>query len=175
MEAKHPSLSSNGIGSGSDLRPFYKLLGKSAINKNWTADHQGALRSVVANRQWLQLRCYQAGLSDSKECQLCGWDAGLIREIRDENSENAATNDLNCRGIPLGTLMHRNLNCSRHAAPRSNLAPEVMVARALEAEANGTGEDIALDRGILQALAHLVPPPVAAASFRWDVELADGI
>ena len=38
---------------------------------DWGPEHKGALKSLVAGRQWTQQRLHSAGLVDSDLCQLC--------------------------------------------------------------------------------------------------------
>ena len=70
VEAKLPYLEQGDGGHGPFIEPIYKLL-RARGTAEWTAKQQGALRSAMANRQWCQLRLFNAGRVQSKNCRLC--------------------------------------------------------------------------------------------------------
>ena len=70
VEEKIPALHSGQGGHGAHLHPIFRLL-QSRPSVNWGPQEQGALRSVVANRQWPQARLYSAGKVASRNCRLC--------------------------------------------------------------------------------------------------------
>ena len=53
----HPSLQQ----SGGDLDPILKLLNSKRSDDGWNSRLRASLGSVVANRQYPQARCFQAG------------------------------------------------------------------------------------------------------------------
>ena len=70
VEAKFPHLAQEGGGHGPFIEPIFKLL-SAKPSASWGASHQGALRSVLANRQWTQTRLHRAGLASTRNCRLC--------------------------------------------------------------------------------------------------------
>ncbi len=69
VEAKVPSLDSGGAGFGPHIAPLYDLMKKQT--HQWSFKEIGALKSVVTNRQWPQVRLCRAGMAQSKNCRLC--------------------------------------------------------------------------------------------------------
>ena len=65
MEA-HPSLH-----EGCNFEPIYKLLNSKKNDSEWNATLMGMLRSIVANRQFPQSRCYQAAWVQHPKCIFC--------------------------------------------------------------------------------------------------------
>ena len=62
----HPSLH-----EGCNFEPIFKLLGSRRKDSEWNATLRGMLKSVVANRQFPQSRCYQAGWVQHSKCICC--------------------------------------------------------------------------------------------------------
>ena len=62
----HPSLH-----KGCNFEPIFKLLGSKRNDGEWNAMLRGMLKSVVANRQFPQSRCYQAGWVQHPKCIFC--------------------------------------------------------------------------------------------------------
>ena len=57
MVAAHPALPAD----GANFEPALKLINPKRNDSEWNPALRGALKSVVANRQHTQLRCFQAG------------------------------------------------------------------------------------------------------------------
>lgn len=67
LAAAHPTLSDD----GANFDPIYKLLNAKTNNEHWNPMLAGALQSVLANRQYTQLRCFQAGWARHPKCLSC--------------------------------------------------------------------------------------------------------
>ncbi len=65
LEQKYPQLVQGDGGHGPFVEPLFRLL-DAKHSKEWTVEHKGALRSVLADRQWTQLRLHSAGKVQSK-------------------------------------------------------------------------------------------------------------
>ena len=100
VEHAHPTLNSAGAGLGPAWRPIVGAL-KAKDTTDRGPAQKGALRSLVANRQWPQQRLHAAGLADSSLCKLCIDMSG---------------------GAQPGTLLHRH-RCPALAVFRSQYMP----------------------------------------------------
>ena len=87
VESAHHGMNPRVSGSGPAWSPIKKAL-KSKDSESWQAKHKGALKSLMANRQWPQQRLYGAGLAEDNHCRLCRGMTG---------------------GDQPGTLMHRHV------------------------------------------------------------------
>ena len=67
MAAAHPALPAD----GANFEPLLKLINSKRNNLGWNPALRGALKSVVANRQYTQLRCYQVGWVKHPKCIFC--------------------------------------------------------------------------------------------------------
>ena len=67
IAAAHPSLPKQGANVG----PVYKLLNSKRCDDEWNPRFIGALKSVLANRQYTQQRCMAAGWVDHGRCLFC--------------------------------------------------------------------------------------------------------
>ena len=70
IEDKFPALQSGGLGLGAAWRPIAAAL-RVKDSEDWGPEQKGALRSLLAGRQWTQQRLHRAGLVDSCVCRLC--------------------------------------------------------------------------------------------------------
>jgi len=70
IEHKFPALDSQGMGLGAAWRPVISAL-RMRDSTEWGPQHKGALRSLLAGRQWPQQRLHSAMLVESSDCQLC--------------------------------------------------------------------------------------------------------
>ena len=62
----HPSLH-----KGCNFEPIFKLIGSKRNDEGWNPFLRGMLKSVVANRQFPQSRCHQAGWVQHPKCIFC--------------------------------------------------------------------------------------------------------
>ena len=67
MAELHPSLKQ----SGCSFDPILKLLGSSRSDDGWNNKLRASLGSVIANRQYPQTRCFQAGWVSHPKCIFC--------------------------------------------------------------------------------------------------------
>ena len=67
IEDKLPALDSRGMGVGAAWRPVLSAL-RMKDSSDWGPKHKGALRSLLAGRQWTQQRLHSAKLLHSSEC-----------------------------------------------------------------------------------------------------------
>ena len=70
IEQKFPALDSQGMGLGACWRPVLAVL-RMKDSSDWGPQHKGAIKSLLAGRQWPQQRLHAAKLVDSSHCQLC--------------------------------------------------------------------------------------------------------
>ena len=84
---------------------FVSLMNSRAAEDDWGPKQQGALRSVVANRQWPRSRLFRIGRAAYPNCQLC-----VALEDR--------------RPKWRGTLTHRHWTCPVTKPHRDSLVPE---------------------------------------------------
>ena len=70
IEEKIPALDSGGLGLGAAWRPISVAL-RARDSKELCPEQKGALRSLLAGRQWIQQRLHGAGLVESNVCKLC--------------------------------------------------------------------------------------------------------
>ena len=96
VEEKIPALRSGTGGHGAHIHPIFGLL-QARPSANWGPQEQGALRSVISNRQWPQARLYSAGKVASRNCRLC---------VELGHCSEADTDQKHC-----GTLLHRAWTC----------------------------------------------------------------
>ena len=64
---KHASLPP----AGANFDPLHKLMNSKKKNAEWGPAYIGELKSVVANRQFPQLRCFSAGWTQHGRCIFC--------------------------------------------------------------------------------------------------------
>ena len=101
VEAVHSAALGKCRGNGPLWRPILGALnGKDS--KNWGPKEKGALRSLVANRQWPQQRLHAAGMVSDSTCKLC--------------------RDMPNGSVP-GTLLHRHV-CPALRKFREEFLPE---------------------------------------------------
>ena len=67
IAAAHPSLSA----CGANIGPIFKLLSSRQNDEDWGPLFAGSLKSVLAGRQFPQIRCFQAGWSSHSRCIFC--------------------------------------------------------------------------------------------------------
>ena len=67
MVVAHPALPAD----GANFDPIYKLLRSKSRGVDWNPVLIGALKSITANRQYPQHRCYQAGWVVQFRCLFC--------------------------------------------------------------------------------------------------------
>ena len=101
------------------MAPIRKLLTVAARTKHWTAAHQGALWSAVANTQWPQVRLFSANKVELPDCQLCA-AAGIVHDGANPNALLAEP--------PRGTLWHRLTACRPTVLGLAATAPAVISA-----------------------------------------------
>ena len=77
VENKFPALGSEGAGRGAAWRPIQSALAQKDTDE-WGPKHKGALRSLIAGRQWPEQRLHSAGLVESNLCQLCFTEPGTL-------------------------------------------------------------------------------------------------
>ena len=63
-------LDSHGPGRGALWQPVLSVLACKE-SPGWGAKEKAALRSLLADRQWPQVRVHKAGYSETSTCQLC--------------------------------------------------------------------------------------------------------
>jgi len=140
-------------------RPLARLLDPAVKIKGWNAQLRGALRSAVTNRQWPQQRKFKAGLVDDPSCRLC-------------------VAVLGCRpgepGTPIGSLAHRCAECFCLKGLRQTAAPPDVIRHERDPGASPV-KTAWITRALQPTLAYSVPPPAAAASFRWMVPPVGGL
>ena len=102
-------------------RPLIRLLDPAIKVPGWTSELRGALRSAVANRQWPQLRKFQAGLVSNPHCQLC-LAVGAARCSEMTHASYCSGWD-GADNPPAGSLVHRVIQCPCLHSQRSSLAP----------------------------------------------------
>jgi len=140
-------------------RPLARMLDPSVRITGWSAELRGALRSAVTNRQWPQVRKHGAGLVDDAACCLCrGQGYSLIRSGE----------------VPVGSLLHRSLECQCHTDLRRCYAPEDVTACNGDAQ-NGSSRYLWLTRALQSTNAYQVPPPSKEASFLWVARPEGGL
>jgi len=161
LASREPSLASpvGGPSFGPCWRPIVRLLDPAVKVKGWSAQHRGALRSAVTNRQWPQQRKYRAGLVADPACRLC-------LALAAGSSAHAEA--------PAGTAIHRSVFCPCHRDSRGRLAPGDVTACSID-PARAEGRTTWLTRALQPSLAFKIPPPAPEASFRWIVQPADGL
>ena len=82
----------------------------------------------------------------------------------------AATPEM-IQAAPVGTLKHRNYLCPALEPERIKHAPPGMRYKArLNAHS-----DLAMERALMPAISHIVPPPSKAATFQWALEPPGGV
>ena len=196
IEGAHHSLSSAGAGRGAVMEPIWKLLRSQDNTAAWSPGMRGALRSAIANRQWPQARCFQAGFASHPKCLFCVHgaindtvrDASLKPALQMDSSALAASEarqpaarpvvepflPTQCQidGAPAGTSFHWIWKCPRLEMSRRQYAPEGMRLRACAEELAG---DVAFERALFPSLDALVPPPSAVDSFTWVVYPEGGL
>ena len=109
IERRIPALASGTPGRGAYMQPLWRLM-RAAPDEDWGAREKGALRSVVANRQWPQSRLCQAGLVTCSNCRLCV-HFGFCGEHGDDPKFK-------------GTLLHRTWLCPATRVQRERLVPQ---------------------------------------------------
>ena len=182
IEGAHPSLSSAGAGRGAVMEPIWKLLNSRESTPAWNEHLRGALRSVIANRQWPQVRCFKAGFANHAKCLCCvhgvsvdsAGEAMPAAGPRPDPSQGdlAAPSQEQIDEAPVGTLFHRIWRCPRLASLRLRYAPCRMTNRAGSQEWDG---DVAFERALFPSLDATVPPPAAEHSFVWVVYPEGGV
>ena len=132
LEQTVPALKTEPGGVGAHFHPIFKLL-NARPSEQWGPKEQGALRSVVANRQWPQVRLHQAGKATSRNCRLC-----VAMGLCAEDGRNP---------LYWGTLLHRMWTCPATAEHRKNMVPAWLlddVRRAIRADGTMTSAHLAL-------------------------------
>ncbi len=71
VEVLHPSLHSVGRGLGASFGPLKKVLTSRRQTECDNSATRAALKSLLANRQWAQARCYAAGWVAHDRCVFC--------------------------------------------------------------------------------------------------------
>lgn len=66
-----PQLRLNGMTEAAVMQPIWGLLGSKRNDDQWNSRHRAYLQSVIANRQWPQVRLKAAGLALHDRCMLC--------------------------------------------------------------------------------------------------------
>ena len=64
---------------------------------------------------------------------------------------------------PNGTLAHRNYHCPSLKCERASFAPNKMT----HAATHYSDGNVAVERGLMKTINHIVKPPAAEASFFW--------
>ena len=67
MAQARPSLH----GTGCNFDPIFKLLAYKQNDAEWNPKLRAMLKSVIANRQFPQARCHQAGWVEHSKCIFC--------------------------------------------------------------------------------------------------------
>ena len=158
FEVRHPHLKQAGGGHGPFIEPLFRLL-QPKDRSNWTAVHRGAFRSALLNRQWPQVRLFQAGKAQSSTCQLCV-AAGLCADgSRDPKY--------------IGTLLHRILSCEVTADFRREHAPQWILDKAARYERLGyrlsQAEADLLTRGLVRHPGPCLTKAPQQETFQWIV------
>ncbi len=163
VELKHPHLVQGSGGFGAFLSPIYRLLnGRDTVG--WGSEEKGALRSVLADRQWPQARLFQARLASSFNCELCV-RAGLCDPLEPDPRFT-------------GHLVHRILTCPATQEFRAANAPKWILETVAEATlddgsvALDPADRLLLTRALLKSPEPAVDRPAAEDSFVW-VKRAD--
>jgi hypothetical protein len=180
----HPSLH----GVGCDFEPIFKLLNSKRNDATWNPELRSMLKSVVANRQFTQSRCFQCGWVKHPKCLFClhaaaggtpvsakittkqsKADGGTTAPHTTRGPDIGAKESLHTRATPEqieatpnGTLAHRNYQCPSLRDEREMHAPSAM---RLRAEQLATG-NLAFERALRPSIAHKVPPPGQGGNLR---------
>ena len=114
VEKLFPVLRCNGSGRGALMEPVWRLLAMKDTD-DWNGNHKGCLRSVLAGRQYPQVRVMAAGWAKHNRCLAClskmvdeakgGHDDDTMGK-RSVRHEVEATDDIMARA-PIGDLNHR--------------------------------------------------------------------
>ena len=91
------------------MQPLWRLL-RARPDDSWGAREKGALRSVVANRQWPQSRLCQAGIATTSNCRLCVHFGFCTPQDDDPKFK--------------GTLLHRTWTCPASRLQRERFVPQ---------------------------------------------------
>ena len=159
IELTFPSLGSANGNFGPHIGPIARLLDPKKVSPQWTAQLQGALRSVVVNRQWPQYRLHQIdSCQQPPTCQLCV-AAGLCDPW--DTSEAFR-----------GTLLHRACLCQVLAPFREAFMPSEIRTQLQRALSRGTplsgAEVLWFTRGIRKSpFARLPQREKNEGTFEW--------
>ena len=161
LELRHPYIAKGRGGYGPFIQPLLRLL-DAPPGPEWGPAQQGALRSLIAGRQWPQARRFQAGFTVTRNCQLC---------VRGGLCEDSSTDPRF-----LGTLMHRCWTCPMLEQYRQQWAPRDLLEEVGAKLRAGTltAADICLyTRGLTQVPdAALMEAPIEASCV-WQLRPRD--
>eukprot|EP00973_Karenia_brevis_P088046 12211286-Karenia_brevis.AAC.1 len=157
IEEKLPSLSTERGGHGAFMAPLHRLMASRSSAPDWGPKQQGALRSLVSNRQWTQCRLWKAGLARTRNCRLCV-AYGLCTEDDDDPRHR-------------GTPTHRYWTCPVLQPERERLVPSWLlrdVRSQLDEDNELPGDQYTfLTRALLKSPASQIPEQEPEATFDW--------
>ena len=136
---------------GPYFEPIWKILRSKQDTPEANHNTRGALRSLITNRQWTQLRGFTAGFGGHDKCLTC-----VHRKVygKEPAEEGRPFTDEEMVGCPIGNLYHRNWVCPERLGARLAAAP----SEVLRIVASGIGLGCAaLDRGIFPSPMPFVP------------------
>ena len=90
IEVLLPRLARGGCGAGALMDPIWQLLRSRQNDEDWNPTLRGGLRSVLANRQYPQVRVMAAGWSHHDRCLLCLHNILELEKAAELRSEPAA-------------------------------------------------------------------------------------
>ena len=113
IERTLSDLGANGSGRGAPMEPIWKLLMSNRNDKDWNPSLRGALRSIIANRQWPQSRVHASGWSKHDKCNVCLNDVIVSVSVR--------MNEMNGRNglMAKASSLHKRLICLGRPASSS--------------------------------------------------------
>ncbi|HUU60977.1 MAG TPA: reverse transcriptase domain-containing protein, partial [Acidimicrobiia bacterium] len=167
IEAAIPSLAAGSSGAGPDMAPLWRLLNSREETNRWSSQLRGALRSLIANRQWTQERGFRAGWFEHSKCMLCLHSAAVQMEGPDPTK---AAVDYCTPQAPVGTLGHRAWRCRSLQAMREEFAPEDL---RLAANSSNTDGQASFDRALFPSRLGSLPTRLVGETFEWVVRPAD--
>eukprot|EP00973_Karenia_brevis_P016117 2203581-Karenia_brevis.AAC.1 len=154
------------------MSPVWSLLNSTQNDEEWNAPLRGALRSVLAGRQWPQQRCFAAGWTSHNRCLFCLRDV-MVHDgdmAADAWDPDASPSSEQLQRTPVGNMFHRNWLCPTLQPLRICKAPAGLAANARR----GIGlSNVLYERGLTTRLGVAPEPPKSEATFQWIMQPPD--
>ena len=153
IQANNPSWAgASEAGAGAFMRPIFRLLDSRFRHDQWGPQERAGLRSLVAGRQWPQIRLAAAGYTDSHACYFCQQDAEGVEGVE---------------GVHPGTLAHRHWECPTIKEALAQVMPQDLVKECASQQQQAPLDSLYWNRGLVPIRADEIPPRPIEETFIW--------